>query len=51
MNNIPPYTITNEMLTRISSIMEKIGKITNVDKLDKKPILRKNSKINSKKGF
>lgn len=44
---IPPYTITNEMLTKISNIMEKIGKLDNYTTLDKTPYLRKQTKINS----
>ncbi len=44
---IPPYTITNEMLTKISNIMEKIGKLDNYTSLDKTPYLRKQTKINS----
>ena len=44
---IPPYTITNEMLTKISNIMEKIGKLDNYTTLDKIPYLRKQTKINS----
>lgn len=44
---IPPYAITNEMLTKISNIMEKIGKLDNYTTLDKTPYLRKQTKINS----
>ena len=44
---IPPYTITNEMLTKVSNIMEKIGKLDNYTLLDKTPYLRKQTKINS----
>lgn len=44
---IPPYTITNEMLTKVSNIMEKIGKLDNYTSLDKTPYLRKQTKINS----
>ena len=48
MNNYePPFTITNEMLKSISSIMEKIGKLDNVSTLNKMPILRRNKKIES----
>lgn len=46
-NYIPPFEISNEMLTRISSIMEKIGKLDNYSSLDKTPYLRKQTKINS----
>ena len=44
---VPPFEISNEMLTRISSIMEKIGKLDNYSNLDKTPYLRKQTKINS----
>ena len=44
---ISPYTITNEMLTKVSNIMEKIGKLDNYTSLDKTPYLRKQTKINS----
>ena len=46
-NYIPPFEISNEMLTRISSIMEKIGKLDNYSSLDKTPYLRKQTRINS----
>ena len=46
-NYNPPFEITNEMLTRISNIMEKIGKLDNYSYLDKTPYLRKQTKINS----
>lgn len=44
---ISSYTITNEMLTKVSNIMEKIGKLDNYTSLDKTPYLRKQTKINS----
>lgn len=43
----PPFTITNQMLLSISSISEKIGKITATINLDAKPHLRRNNKIQS----
>lgn len=46
-NYTPPFEISNEMLTRISSIMEKIGKLTNYSNLDKNPHLRKQTRISS----
>jgi len=46
-NYIPPFEISNEMLRRISNIMEKIGKLDNYSSLDKTPYLRKQTKINS----
>lgn len=33
----PPYTITNEMLSYVSSISEKIGRITATGHLESKP--------------
>ena len=44
---IPPFTITNIMLDRISSIMKKIGKLDNYKDLNKMPILRRNNRIKS----
>jgi len=43
----PPFTITNEILTYVSSISEKIGRITAANNLESKPHLRKNNKIKS----
>lgn len=47
MNYTPPYTITNEMIELVSSISEKIGKITVLQNLEAKPHLRKNNRIKS----
>ena len=44
-NYIPPFEITNEMLDRVASIMEKIGKLGDISNLDKTPYLRKQKKI------
>ena len=44
---VPPFTITNVMLDRISSIMKKIGKLDNYRDLNKMPILRRNNRIKS----
>ena len=44
---IPPFTITNIMLDRISSIMKKIGKLDNYKDLNKMPTLRRNNRIKS----
>lgn len=46
-NYNPPFTITNEMLSHISSISEKIGRIVPTRNLDNKPHLRRNNKIRS----
>ena len=43
----PPFTITNEILAHVSSISEKIGRITATGNLESKPHLRKNNKIKS----
>ena len=43
----PPFTITNIMLDRISSIMKKIGKLDNYKDLNKMPVLRRNNRIHS----
>ena len=48
MNNyIPPFTITHNILERISSIMKKIGKIDNYKDLNKMPVIRRNNRIKS----
>ena len=48
MNNyIPPFTITNIMLDRMSSIMKKIGKLDNYKDLNKMTVLRRNNRIKS----
>lgn len=43
----PPFTITNAMLSYVSSISEKIGRITATSHLEAKPHLRKNNRIKS----
>lgn len=43
----PPFTITNEILSNVSSISEKIGCITAISSLEAKPHLRKNNRIKS----
>lgn len=43
----PPFTITNEILSHVSSISEKIGRITAISNLEAKPHLRKNNRIKS----
>lgn len=44
---IPPFKISNEMLKKVSDIMEKIGKLDSFSNLDKTPYLRKQTTINS----
>ena len=43
----PPFTITNEILAYVSSISEKIGRISAVSNLESKPHLRRNNRIKS----
>ncbi len=43
----PPFNITNEMLSLVSSISEKVGKMSVTRNLESKPHLRKNSRIKS----
>lgn len=43
----PLFTITNEILLYVSSISEKIGRVTAVSNLEAKPHLRKNNRIKS----
>lgn len=43
----PPFTITNEMLSLVASISEKVGKISITTNLENKPHLRKNNRIKS----
>ena len=47
MSYIPPYQITDKILSLVAEISEKIGKITERTHLDSKPHLRKNNKIKS----
>lgn len=42
-----PFTITNQILSYVSSISEKIGRITATSNLESKPHLRKNNRIKS----
>ena len=43
----PPFSITNQMLTLVSDISEKIGRIAVYRSLDTKPQLRRNNRIKS----
>lgn len=43
----PPFTITNEILSYVSSVSEKIGRITATSNLEAKPHLRRNNRIKS----
>ena len=44
---IPPYEITDEMLELVSEIMENLGKLFGVNKLEKLPRLRRVNRIKS----
>ncbi len=44
---VPPFEITNEMLLKVSDIMEKIGRLDGVHHFDKMPQLRKQKRIHS----
>ncbi len=46
-NRKPPFEITNEMLVYVSSISEKLGRISATSNLEAKPHLRKNNRIKS----
>ena len=43
----PPFNITNEILAYVSSISEKIGKLSVANNLETKPHLRRNNRIKS----
>ena len=47
MSYQPPYTITNTILSYVSSISEKIGNISATHNLESKPHLRRNNRIRS----
>ena len=44
---IPPYKISDRMLELVSSISEKVGRITTHKELESKPHLRRNNRIRS----
>lgn len=44
---IPPYTISNRMLELVSSISEKVGKVSSHKELESRLHLRKNNRIQS----
>ena len=43
----PPFRITNDILSYVASISEKIGKISAIGNLESKPHLRRNNRIKS----
>ena len=46
-NYIPPFSITNTMLSLVADIAEKTGRITNYRSFETKPYLRRNNRIRS----
>ena len=44
---IPPFSITNTMLTLVAEIAEKTGRITSYSSFETKPYLRRNNRIRS----
>lgn len=46
-NYIPPFDITNKMFELAAKIMEQLGKLSNVNELERLPRLRKVSRIKS----
>ena len=46
-NYKPPFTITNEILSYVSSLSEKVGQINATSNLEAKPHLRRNNRIKS----
>lgn len=46
-NYIPPFEITNKMFELVAQIMEQLGKLSNVNELERLPRLRKVSRIKS----
>ena len=43
----PPFTITNNILSLVAAISEKIGRLTVMQNMENKPHLRKNNRIKS----
>lgn len=43
----PPFSITNEMVSLISEISDKLGRISNYKDFESKPHLRRNNRIKS----
>ena len=44
---VPPFTITNRMLSLVSQISEKLGQISNYREFGSRPHLRRNNRIRS----
>ena len=43
----PPFSITNEMVSLISEISDKLGRFSNYKEFESKPHLRRNNRIKS----
>ena len=43
----PPFSITNEMVSLVSEISDKLGRISNYKEFESKPYLRRNNRIKS----
>ena len=43
----PPFFITNEMVSLVSEISDKLGQISNYKEFERKPHLRRNNRIKS----
>lgn len=43
----PPFSITNEMVSLVSEISDKLGRISNYKEFESKPHLRRNNRIKS----
>ena len=44
---VPPFSITNQMLTLVAQIAEKTGRVTGYRSFETKPHLRRNNRIRS----
>lgn len=44
---VPPFSITNQMLTAVARIAEKTGRISNYHSFEARPYLRRNNRIRS----
>lgn len=44
---VPPFSITNQMLTLATQIAQKIGRVSNYRSFEAKPHLRRNNRIRS----
>ena len=44
---LPPYTISNQMLTLVAQIAEKTGRVSHYRSFETKPRLRRNNRIRS----